>query len=93
MGKKFSAVLNDKLNREYRRGFDGASLLTLIAYYNTVDRFIPDEEKQAEFAREWEKELNRIVTEELKENINDAAEIAAYHIEKIRERYEMGEIT
>lgn len=91
MGKKFAVALNEKLNREYRKGFDGAALLTLIAYYNTVDRFIPEEEKQAEFAREWEKELNRIVTEELKENINDTAEIAAYYIEKIREKYRMRE--
>ena len=91
MGKKFAVALNEKLNREYRKGFDGSALLTLIAYYNTVDKYIPDEEAQGQFVREWEDELNRIIHEELKDDIFDAAEIAAYHIQKIREKYRMRE--
>lgn len=92
MRNKFASVLNERLDNEYRRGFNGACLLLLIAYYNRVEKYIPDEEKQGCFAREWEAELNRIIHEECKDNILDSAEIASYHIEKIRERFGMEEL-
>lgn len=92
MKNKFASVFADRLDAEYRKGWNGACLLLLIAYYNTVEKYIPDEEMQGCFAREWEAELNRIVHEECKDNILDVAEIASYHIEKIREKYGMEEL-
>lgn len=89
MKNKFATVFAERLDTEYRRGWNGACLLLLLAYYNTVEKYIPDEELQGCFAREWEKELNRIIREEMKDNILDVAEIAEYHIEQIRQKYGM----
>ncbi len=89
MGKTFSKMLTEKLDREYQRGFTAALGLVLLGYYNKVDEFIEDEEKQIEFFRKWENEVNRIITEENKGNILDIAELIAGHIGEIRERWDL----
>lgn len=89
MGKNFSKMLTEKLDREYQRGFTAALGLVLLGYYNKVDEFIEDEEKQIEFFRKWEEEVNRIITEENKGNIIDIAELIAGHIGEIRERWDL----
>lgn len=92
MGKSFSRMLTEKLDREYQRGFTAALGLVLLGYYNKVDEYIEDEEKQIEFFRKWEEEVNRIITEENKGNILDIAELIAGHIGEIRERWDLDAI-
>lgn len=89
MGKTFSKMMTEKLDREYQRGFTAALGLVLLGYYNKVDDYIEDEEKQIEFFRKWEDEVNRIITEENKGNILDIAELIAGHIGEIRERWDL----
>lgn len=89
MGKSFSKMLTEKLDREYQRGFTAALGLVLLGYYNKVDEYIEDEEKQIEFFSKWEEEVNRIITEENKGNILDIAELIAGHIGEIRERWDL----
>ena len=89
MGKTFSKMMTEKLDREYQRGFTAALGLVLLGYYNKVDDYIEDEEKQIEFFRKWEEEVNRIIIEENKGNILDIAELIAGHIGEIRERWDL----
>ena len=91
MGKKFSQMLTERLDNEYRRGFTAALGIVLLGYYNKVDPYIPDEQKQIEFFHHWEDEVNRIITEECKENIIDVAELIAGHVAEIRERWGLNE--
>lgn len=89
MGKTFSKMLTERLDKEYQRGFTAGLGLVLLGYYNKVDEFIPDEEKQKEFFLRWENEVNRIITEENKGNILDVAELIAGHVAEIRERWDL----
>ena len=91
MGKTFSKMLTERLDKEYQRGFTAGLGLVLLGYYNKVDPYIPDEEKQKEFFLSWENEVNRIITEECKENIIDVAELIAGHVAEIRERWGLNE--
>lgn len=89
MGKSFSKMLTERLDREYQRGFTAALGLVLLGYYNKVDEYIPDEDQQKEFFLKWENEVNRIITEENKGNIIDVAELIAGHVAEIRERWDL----
>lgn len=84
----FAIKMRKALDDEYQKGFTGALALVLPAYYNTADKYVKEED-QAQFFMEMEDELNRIIHEELRDNILDAAELTAFKINEIREKWGM----
>lgn len=85
--KDFAKRYASQLDKEFRKGFTCALALVLLGYYNKVDKYIEDEEKQGQFFQEWETEVNRIIQEELNENIKEGAELVTHYIEEIRSKW------
>lgn len=85
---KFAIKMRKALDDEFQKGFTAALALVLPAYYNTADEFVKEEE-QPIFFMKMEEELNRIIHDELKDNILDAAELTAFKIEEIRKKWGM----
>lgn len=62
--------------------------IILLGYYNTADDYV-QEDKQAEFFKKMEEEVNRIIQEELSQDYMVMSEVAAYKIMEIRQKYGM----
>ena len=86
-GEKQSEWIVRSLDKEYDKGFTAGLALVLLGYYNTVDDYIPDEEKQKEFFHKWEDEVNRIIRDELKGDTREMAESATVKIMDIRKEW------
>lgn len=87
MSNKFAQTYVQRINDSYHRGFTCGLGLVLLGYYNKVDDYIEDPEKQRAFFQEWETEVNRIIQEEMHGNVMDSAEVIAFHIEEIRKKW------
>lgn len=68
-------------------GFTTATALVLLAIYNRIDEYI-GEDKQGQFARDIEAEMNRLFKDEFNWNA-DISDLVIGHIEEIRKKWGM----
>lgn len=85
MNKKLLFELARRYDNGLNDGITASNGLFLLALYNVCDEYVP-EDKQAPLARAIEAEMNRIFTEEFN---SDIALMASYHIEDVRQKWEM----
>lgn len=72
-------------------GFDAYVMLTLLALDNVYEEHFEDFDKAAEFVRAWDDEMTRIMKTEFNEDIENMAEKVEYHLDKLMQKYKMGE--
>ena len=85
---KKNAAVNNLLTEYYQKGMITSMAIILLGYYNTADDYVA-EDKQAEFFKKMEEEVNRIIQEELSQDYMVMSEVAAYKIMEIRQKYGM----
>lgn len=86
--QSYGAAVNNLLTEYYQKGMITAMAIMLLGYYNTADEYV-QEDKQAEFFKKMEEEVNRIIQKELSQDYTVMSEVAAYKIMEIREKYGM----
>ena len=86
--QSYGAAVNNLLTEYYQKGMITAMAIILLGYYNTADDYVA-EDKQAEFFKKMEEEVNRIIQEELSQDYMVMSEVAAYKIMEIRQKYGM----
>lgn len=86
--QSYGAVVNNLLTEYYQKGMITSMAIILLGYYNTADDYVA-EDKQAEFFKKMEEEVNRIIQEELSQDYMVMSEVAAYKIMEIRQKYGM----
>lgn len=86
--QSYGAAVNNLLTEYYQKGMITAMAIILLGYYNTADDYV-QEDKQAEFFKKMEEEVNRIIQKELSQDYMVMSEVAAYKIMEIRQKYGM----
>ena len=86
--QSYVAAVNNLLTEYYQKGMITSMAIILLGYYNTADDYVA-EDKQAEFFKKMEEEVNRIIQEELSQDYMVMSEVAAYKIMEIRQKYGM----
>lgn len=84
-----ATAIRDAHKKGVKDGFTTATALTLLAIFNTADDYIT-EDRQAQFARDIEAEMNRLFMDEFKGNA-DISDLVIGHIAEIRKKWGMDE--